>query len=235
MTSRDLVKLYRQYYIPSNVTVLVVGDVKREVVESLLTKHVHWPPMPKQGPPVLDRLEMNIPIDQTILAYPPAVLYGYAVPQLDGLVCHDLAELLQLRLTLDLVAGRALASKVYVQCTKMRGRRVLLAATFSSSYESGLVPDAMARAFERAKDEPASARERTLLMRRSQAKLQASAEKVADYLVPVIADRPSVSRRRQLLAMLKPRRPSAAALRRAARDAFVPERRILLYLNPFKR
>ena len=235
ITAEDLVRLYRQNYIPTNVTVLVVGDVDREAISSLLTEHVHWPPMPKQATPKLERLEMNIPIDQSIVAYPPAVLFGYAVPDLDGLVCHQLAELLQLRLTVDLVGRRALASQVIVQCTKMRGRRVLLAATFSRSYESGLVPDAMARAFERAKDRLASAEERTLLKRRSQARLQTDVEHIADYLVPVIADPPSASRRRQLRAMLKPRAPDAAALRRAARKAFSVDRRILLYLNPFKR
>lgn len=235
VTFNDLTKLYREYYLPTNATVLVVGDVDPTDLKGLLEDHVHWPPTPRRKPVPLERLEMNIPINQSILAYPPAVLFGYAVPELDARTCADLAELLQLRLTLDLVGRKALASKVVVQCTRMRGRRMLLAATFSRSYESGLVPGAMAAAFDDATNRLASSRERSLMVQRRRAKLQAGAPKIAEALIPVVVDPPTVSRRRQLQAWVKPPRPNASAMRRAARRAFVPNRRVQIIVNPFKR
>ncbi len=241
ITDEDLVRLYQRFYVPTNVTVLVVGDVERDAVEQVLEAHVQWAPQSAEAPqprfqrPKPERLEMNVPIDQTIVAYPPALLYGYAVPQIDGLVCRQLAALLQLRLTVDIVGEKALASAVMVDCTRMRGRRLLLAATFSRSYESGLLPDAMSQAFEGAKTRLASSKERAVIRRRMAAQLRATPSEVAKHLISVLAEPPSARRRKRLSAMLKPTLPNASAMRRAAKTAFVAERRIKLYLNPFKR
>ena len=235
ITDASLVSLYQRFYIPTNVTVLVVGDVSRSEVETLLEEHVHWAPQPEREAPRRERLDMNVPVEQTIVAYPPATMYGYAVPKIEGLLCRQLAELLQLRLTVELVGERALASSVMVNCARMRGRRLLLAATLSRSYESGLLPDAMRAAFDAVQDRLATGEERSLIQQRMRAQLRDTTSKIAERLIPVLADPPSIARRRQVAAILDPPLPSAKAMRKEAKNAFLPERRVRLQLNPFKR
>lgn len=235
ITSKNVLEFYRKYYIPTNATILIVGDVPLSEIEVLLSDHVRWPPHTlRERIPLREPVDMNVPVNQTIRAYPPAVLYGYAVPELDGGTCRAIANLLQLRLTIDLVGKKALATSVLVDCPRLRGRQILMTATLSRSNEGGLAPSAVAEAFEGVRSTQATTRERSAILRRMALRSKMSVREKAERLIPALAAPPSKARTRRLEAIVDPPPFRAVQIRRAARRAFVPNRRIVLRLDPLR-
>jgi len=235
---KDVREHYRRYYIPTNATALVVGDVAREDVEAMLSAHVRWPPQPDLRAPTLERLEVNVPVAESVPAWTPAIVFGYAVPDLEPSLCHELASVLDLRLSLEIISRRALASDVNVQCVRLRGRSFLLAALVSRSYEGGILPDLLDQQFASAASKPLTSKERRLLLTRARAEQSALAEdpaRLADALVQDALDLDSGDDRARLVrAALDAPRLSPGKLAQAARRAFVSSRRVVLHLSPFK-
>ncbi|MCB9647692.1 MAG: insulinase family protein [Deltaproteobacteria bacterium] len=237
LTFRDLTEFYAQHYVPNNTTFMVVGDVSKAQVELLLSEHVHWPPQPDVEAPQLAAMDLNVPVSQSVPGPLTGVIFGYHVPELDAPSCEALSRLLELRLTSEIIAEDALASQVSVRCTSLRGHRLLLATTISGSFQGAVLPDLVEETFASAASTPTSGKEVALIRRREDAQLRAAwadPGALANRLHPALL-RSGPERTATLQALLHPSRPSPAALQRAARDAFKPERRILVHLTPFER
>ena len=238
LTFRDLTEFYAQHYVPNNATFLVVGDVSKAHVEQLLAEHVHWPPQPDVEAPRLAAMDLNVPVSQSVPGPLTGVIFGYHVPDLDDLSCEALSRLLELRLTSQIIAEDALASRVTVSCTSMRGHRLLLATTISGSFQGALLPDLLDQTFQSAASSPTSGKEAALIRRREEAQLRAAwadPGALANRLHVALLRGPGPARTATLQAMLRATRPSPGALQRAAQDAFMPDRRILVHLTPFER
>lgn len=236
VTFKELADFYSQHYVPSNTTFLVIGAANRDQVEALLDEHVHWPPQLEDKAPVMEAMELNVPVSQSVPGRRTGVILGYHTPDLDGPACAGLAELLELRLTEEVVGAMALASGVSAHCTSMRGHALLLATAVSASYEGHMLPDLLDAAFSDAASKPATPNERALMQKRHRARLRwamANPSGLAAHLGPALSMPPGPARTELLRYLMNGSLLGAQRLQVAARDAFVPAKRFLVHVTPF--
>ncbi len=232
----DLKAFYARYYRPSNMTLVVVGDLDRDEIVAALERHSLLAPEIEP-----DRTQQRIwpaalPVDMKFFAPITATVYGFRLDPVEHAICLDLARLLDLRLNLALTIDRTLVSAVSVHCVRMRGNDFVFAFAFSQRFEVSDLPDILRRTFRDVRSAPTTGEERARILGNHDSEMRmarTSPARLADLLATEVSVRRSSDQAPRGPLRIAPPRLSPGALSRTARDSFVDGNEIMIYLSPF--
>jgi predicted Zn-dependent peptidase len=232
----DLLAFFQRAYTTRNATLVVAGAVTPEEVRALAGRAVLLPPALPEERLEPAAAEPRLPATAKVRAFFLAATVGYPLLPADRAVCEPLAELLELRLSMALRLREPLVRDVQVGCQLLRGNPFILATAYGPSIEATDLPARIERQLAEAAARPLSGGEGRLLRQR------------LARLAEVRAEDPGARADELMWEAGRPRRDGPTALpspvagplpelamRAAARKAFRPERRVLLFLSPFER
>lgn len=236
VTIPDLVRFYAENYVPSNTSVIIVGDIGLDQARALLEENSRLPPDGAEQARAARRGDANIPIQEKTIAAYPVTMFGYDLSGTRLETCRELASLLDLRLAMAVQVERPLASSVHALCTRLREHDFLIATAASHSYEGGALPAVLAHTFAEVARRGPTSREKQLIRSRFKHLLEVqlrSPRDLADALVPEAATAPRPAVARTFDAVFRVPELDGATLARAARSAFRDDRRLLIHMSPF--
>jgi hypothetical protein len=233
---KDLVDYYSEHYVPSNITLITVGDLERAEVVQMLEENVRLAPEAPGSTPLPRKGEANVPISEKTSAGFTATLFGYELDGVDRTTCRDLASLVELRVTIAVMAKRPLASDVDASCRTLRGHDFLFAVVISHSYEGGLLPEVLGRTFRDIGVQGPSSKERAIIRQhyaREMDRSTTNARILADALVQEAAVPLQKGARRDLATLFSPPALDERKMHQAAKANFVEKRKAFIHISPF--
>jgi hypothetical protein len=232
----DLASFHRTYYAPANTSVISTGAFDAVAVQALLDRAVPIPPgQGRAQPPRAVSASPMLPVNDRIRAPFLAVVLGYALDERDRASCEPLAQLLERRLTAQLVASeQPVLRSTGVSCVDVQGTLVILALGATRTLDAPDLLESVQSVFDIAARVPASAAEQTALqlrISRERDRVRRDPVALAEEAARAAIHRPSPSG--ASLSSPAARAFPAEGVRRHARRAFVPERRFLILFSPF--
>lgn len=231
----DLIRFFTEGYTTRATTVVLAGAITLEEARALVERAVMLPPaLPEERLPPR-AVPPKLPATSKLRAGFLAASVGYSIRPTDREACQPLAELVELRLLTELRLREPLVREVEVACTLLRGNPFLLAIAHGPSIEATDLPERIDAVLHRAASSPPDARERGLLERRLWRRAEREARDPAARASALADD--AARPRREGPTELRPPTPAPLPIRgmtAAARDAFRPARRALLFLSPFE-
>jgi hypothetical protein len=231
----DLVRFFAEAYSTRNTTVILAGAIDAAQARDLVERNVLVPPALREEvlPPY--RSAPTLPATSKVRAGFLAAALGYPLRLEDRGACQPLADLLELRLLIALQLREPLIRHASVQCELLRGNPFILAVAHGPSIEATDLPERIERILMGAAGRPPDGGERRLLERRL-------ANRAAREALDPVARASSLAREAALprlggvpgVAATDPNTMSVGAMQAAARYAFRPGRRALLFLSPFE-
>jgi hypothetical protein len=231
----DLLQFFQRAYSTRNTTLVLAGAVTVDEARALVDRAVLLPPaLPEERLAPLP-VSPALPARSTVRAGYLAATVGYPLRPADRDACEPLAELLELRIMTALCLRAPVVREVAVTCNLLRGNPFILATAYGPTIEATDLPARIERFFEDAAARPPDARERRLLQRR---RIRRAEQRSLDAVARVDAlareaARPRVDGPTPLVSGEAGPLPGRA-MQAAARWAFRPERRVLLFISPFE-
>lgn len=232
----DAIAFYQRNYVTSSTTVVFAGAVTPESARAIVDRAFLLPPaLPSERvPPRGD--EPRLPVDEHLAAGFLAGVHGYRLDAGDRAVCEPLAAQVELRLRLRLEIQEPLLSEVQAVCLDLRGSPFLLAMGFAPNLEATDLPQQLEAVFAEVARGGPTARERPLLAKRLQRKLDRTA-----WEPPELAGASASEAMRMrdggttsFDIFEQPKKLPEREMRATARRAFVPARAVKLFLSPFQ-
>lgn len=231
----DLAAFYQARYSTSATSVVVAGGTTAEQVRSLLARAVLLPPVLEAERPAPASAEPILPVNERLRAPFITVALGYRLEEADRSGCRPLAELLERRLSLELILEQPQLDAISVHCLRLQGTDFVLAFGYTPTIDATEVPAAMQRVFREIATRPPTAQERRSIeqrMSRENDRTLADPSSLADHVAHAAAERRTEGG--AALGDLGARVFPQAAVRELARKRFLPERKVLIILSPFE-
>lgn len=230
----DLDDFFRKFYVTTNSTAILTGDVTPEKARELLRNTVLLPPATERDEVIPLRPAPRVPLDEKTRAPFTAAALGYLLEPRDEGHCPALAEAVEQKVVLEMLGRDIPFENGAVQCASLYGRELVVAYAFSRSMSATQVPEQLSRAFASVAMEPLSARDRSIVEKRMTA-LRVQARGNPEQLATSLAQRAARPRMPGSRTELSgPAFPGPAAISAAARRAFRPQNRVLVYFSPFE-
>lgn len=233
--AEDLVTFYEQHYTPSNTVALVVGDVEVSDVRALFERAVMQPPVPspERGD---DEVAPNAPASAKVRDAFTATASGYALGDVNALLCEDIAALLELRVLERVRWKQSLASEARVRCQRLRGQSFVVAYALSEDAFGSRLPSVLKQVMEKAASRPMTSEEQTVLRARHRGlrvRERAEPARLADALVQRILEQGG-SVEENLTSHFKAPRLDWSAMRPVMERSLTDRRHVLVHFSPYE-
>jgi hypothetical protein len=225
----DVRRYFQEHYVPPLTTIVLTGAVTLEDGVALVERGYLVPPVaaPAARPPD----SLNLPVEQHVPSWATLVAQGYVIDPRDREVCESLAALLEFRLTLAVREAGPRVPQVGASCHRLRGRDLLVALAYTSTFDVPDLPDRVSDVFQSLARSLPGAAERALVDRRlSRRKERVSADPAA--LADVIALHAGAFGEEGLASLHPAGLPGAQRLQEVVSRSLVAERRFQLDFSP---
>lgn len=231
----DVAAFFARNMVPANISVVVTGATTPARSRALVEEAFRIPPARPGEAGALPREPPSLPVEQKLQAGVVVTMAGYLLDPGDRALCPAVASLLDLRLKLAVQLANERVSAVSVGCHRLRGNDFLIAFAFTSTLDTGDLPQRMQRAITGLGAELPTARERQLIDGRLSREFQRALgdpAALADRVSVVAAER--IGPRTDLAGLRAAPLPAATRLGALVRRSFTEERRVLLSITPMQ-